>query len=79
MMEKDKFSTIKLNVQGIIDLIAKKKRNEASIKLVEVSEELDELLDFTEDDLDLMEISRYQALLIQLHQKIIALNGHLKS
>ena len=77
-MEKDKFSTITLNVQGIIDLIAKKNRNEATIKLVEVSEELNELLDFTEEDADLIEISRYQALLVQLHQKIIALNGHLK-
>ena len=59
-------------------LLINRNRNEASIKLVEVSEELDELLDFTEEDADLIEISRYQALLVQLHQKIIALNGHLK-
>lgn len=77
-MDKDKFSAIKNNVQGIIDLIASKNRNEANSKLLQVNEELDELLDFSNDDEDLIEISRYQVLLNQLHQKIIALNGQLK-
>lgn len=74
-MQKDKFDAIKNNVQEIIDFIAKKNAREANNKLVEVSEELDELLDFSDDDDDLMEISRYQVLLNQLHQKIIGLNG----
>ncbi|MFE3866495.1 hypothetical protein ACFX5E_00230 [Flavobacterium sp. LS2P90] len=74
-MEKDRFSAIKNNVQEIIDFIAEKNAREASNKLVEVSEELDELLDFSEDDEDLMEISRYQVLLNQLHQKIVGLDG----
>ena len=39
------------------------------------SEELDELLDFAEEDEDLMEVSRYQVLLNQLHQRIVGLNG----
>lgn len=74
-MQKDKFDAIKNNVQEIIDFIAKKNAREANNKLVKVSEELDELLDFSDDDDDLMEISRYQVLLNQLHQKIIGLNG----
>jgi Zn-dependent M32 family carboxypeptidase len=78
-MQKDKFDTIKNNVQEIIDFIAEKNAREASNKLVEVSEELDELLDFSEDDEDLMEISRYQVLLNQLHQKIVGLDGQATS
>jgi Zn-dependent M32 family carboxypeptidase len=74
-MQKDKFDAIKNNVQEIIDFIAERNAREASNKLVEVSEELDELLDFSEDDEDLMEISRYQVLLNQLHQKIVGLDG----
>lgn len=69
-MENDKFSALKKEVQEIIDLIAGKKNKEANNKLVVVSEMLDELLDFSEDDEDLMEISHYQVLLNQLHQKL---------
>ncbi|UFH34731.1 hypothetical protein [Flavobacterium acetivorans] len=76
-MEDHKLNALKANVQEIIDLIANKNATEANNKLVEVSEELDDLLDFSEDDEDLIEISKYQVLLNQLHQKIIALNGHL--
>ena len=71
-MEKDKFSTLKKEVQEIIDLIAGKQKKEANNKLLKVSEILDELLDFSDDDEDLMEISHYQVLLNQLHQKINA-------
>ena len=69
-MENEKFSTLKKEVQEIIDLIVNKQNKEANNKLVEVSENLDELLDFSADDEDLMEISHYQVLLNQLHQKI---------
>ena len=71
-MEKNKFSTLKNEVQEIIDLIASKQNKEANNKLLEVSDLLDELLDFSDDDEDLMEISHYQVLLNQLHQKINA-------
>lgn len=74
-MENEKFSIMKKDVQEIIDFIANKQREQASNKLVEVSNELDELLDFSEDDDDLIEISRYQVLLNKLHQKIIDLDG----
>ncbi|WP_035672091.1 hypothetical protein [Flavobacterium sp. 83] len=74
-MENNKFADLKNGVQEIIDFVANKNAKEANNKLVEVSEELDELLDFAEEDEDLIEISKYQVLLNQLHQKIIALDG----
>lgn len=74
---EDKFTDLKKGVQEIIDLIANRNGREANNKLAEVSEELDELLDFLEDDEDLIEISKYQVLLNQLHQKIIALDGQI--
>ncbi|MGO4903925.1 hypothetical protein [Flavobacterium sp. W20_MBD1_R3] len=74
-MDKNKFNDVKSGVQEIIDFIAEKNAKEASNKLVDVSAELDELLDFAEEDEDLMEISRYQVLLNQLHQRIVGLNG----
>jgi hypothetical protein len=42
----------------------------ANNKLLEVSEKLDFLLDHSEEDEDLIEISKYQVLLNQLFQKI---------
>jgi hypothetical protein len=74
-MENNKFSELKNGVQEIIDLIAHKNYKEANNKLVNVSEELDELLDHSEEDEDLIEISKYQVLLNQLQQKMIALDG----
>ena len=74
-MEKNRFNEVKNGVQQIIDFIAEKNAKEANNKLVEVSEELDEILDFAEEDEDLMEVSRYQVLLNQLHQRIVGLNG----
>lgn len=74
-MENDKFTLLKKNVQEIIDMIANKNGADASNKLVDVSEQLDDLLDFSDDDDDLIEISRYQVLLNKLHDKILALDG----
>jgi len=76
-MDKNKFSELRNGVQEIIDFIAVKNAKEANNKLVEVSEELDEMLDHAEEDEDLREISRYQVLLNQLHQRIVSLNGHI--
>ena len=69
-MKSNKFMVLKESVQEIIDLIALKNFKEANNKLVEVSELLDELLDFSEAEEDLIQICRYQVLLNQLHQKI---------
>ena len=74
-MEKNKFQDIKIGVQEIIDFIAVKNAKEANNRLVAVSEDLDEILDFSDEDDDLREVSRYQVLLNQLQQRIIALNG----
>lgn len=76
-MDKNKFSELKSGVQEIIDFIASKNGREANNKLVEVSEELDELLDHAEEDEELIEISKYQVLLNQLQQRIILLDGQL--
>ena len=75
IMKDDNYLVLKNNVQEIIDLIAAKNATEATNRLVEVSDKLDEILDHSDDDDDLRELSKYQVLLNQLHQKIIALNG----
>jgi hypothetical protein len=77
IMDENKFSELKNGVQEIIDFIASKNAKEANNKLVEVSEELDEMLDHTDEDEDLIEISKYQVLLNQLQQRIVSLNGQL--
>lgn len=74
-MKEDNYLALKNNVQKIIDLIASKNAIEANSKLADVSEQLDDILDHSDDDDDLRELSKYQVLLNQLHQKIIALNG----
>ena len=66
----NKFNDLKVQTQEIIDLIAANNHKEANIKLRDVSELLDEIFDFSDDDADLVEISRYQVLLNQLQQKI---------
>ena len=69
-MSQNPFDQLKIQVQEIIDLMTQKQNREADSKLTEVSEALDELLDHSEDDADLIEISKYQVLLNQLFQKI---------
>jgi flagellar biosynthesis/type III secretory pathway ATPase len=71
-MENEKFGTLKSDVQEIIDLMKIKEYKTANNKLVDASESLDELLDFLEEDDDLIEISKYQVLLNQLQMKINA-------
>lgn len=61
---------LKNKVQEIIDLIAQNNNLEAGNKLIVVSEQLDELLDFAEEDEDLVELSKYQVLINQLFMKI---------
>ena len=73
-MENNDFNILQPEVQKIIDLIAAKNGKEANDKLIEISAQLDDFLDFSDDDADLIEISRYQVLLNQLHQKINELN-----
>ncbi|WP_269240028.1 hypothetical protein [Flavobacterium limnophilum] len=69
-MEKSQFEELKNGVQEIIDLMAAKDHKSANNKLLEVSDKLDDFLDHTDEDEDLIEISKYQVLLNQLFQKI---------
>lgn len=71
-MDIKRYEELKNSVQEIIDLIAANDNKEANNKLTLVSEILDELLDHAEEDVELIEISRYQVLLNQLYQKINA-------
>ena len=74
-MNSNKFNNLKNQVQEVIDLMAIKDFIEPNFKLRDAGEDLDELLDFSEKDEDLIEISKYKVLLNQLEQKInIALN-----
>ena len=73
-MEQNDFNLLQQEVQKIIDLIAAKNGKDANNILVEISQKLDDFLDFSDDDAYLIEISRYQVLLNQLHQKINELN-----
>ena len=69
-MINNQFEELKNGVQEIIDLIAVKDNKSANTKLMEISEKLDDLLDHSEEDGDLMEISKYQVLLNHLFKKI---------
>jgi hypothetical protein len=67
---EDKFIAIKKNVQLIIDYMALQNYSEASIKLIKVSDELDNMIDATTDEVILREISKYQVLLNHLQIKM---------
>ena len=67
---EDKFSEIKKDIQLIIDCMAIKNFSEASIKLIEVSDDLDDMLDETDDEVVMREISKYQVLLNHLQIKM---------
>ena len=67
---EDKFSEIEKDIQLIIDNMAIKNFSEASIKLIEVSDDLDDMMDATDDEIVLREISKYQVLLNHLQIKM---------
>lgn len=64
------FEEIKIGIQNIIDMIAVKDYKSANNKLNEISENLDDLIDLSDEDEDVREISKYQVLLNQLFKKI---------
>jgi hypothetical protein len=55
-MEINKFENLKISVQEIIDFIAAKKFTLAKSKLSKISEALDELIDFTDVESELMKL-----------------------
>ena len=67
---KDRFSEIKNDIQLIIDNMAINNFSEASIKLIEVSDDLDDMIDATDDEVVMREISKYQVLLNHLQIKM---------
>lgn len=67
---EDQFTAIKKEVQLIIDYMAMKHFSQASIKLIEVSDRLDEMLDASNDEVVLREISKYHVLLNHLQIKM---------
>ena len=67
---EDQFTTIKKEIQLIIDNMAIKSFSEASIKLIEVSDDLNDIMDETDDVFVLREISKYQVLLNHLQIKM---------
>jgi hypothetical protein len=59
-----------LEIQKIIDFLALQQKDQANQKLVEVSQVLDDILDATQNDDDLVELHKYQILLNHLNIKI---------
>ena len=64
------FDKIKTDIQLIIDAMAVQNFSDASMKLVDVSDELDDLIDTTEDEETMVEIAKYQVLLNHLQIKM---------
>lgn len=62
--------TLILEIQKIIDFLALNQQEKANQKLVEVSILLDESIDATKNDEDLVELHKYQMLLNHLNIKI---------
>ena len=59
-----------LEIQKIIDFLALHQKDQANQKLLEVSNLLDDIMDATENDEDLVEFHKYQILLNHLNVKI---------
>lgn len=68
-MHKD-FDVLKQEVQLLIDYIGAGNVIAANNKLADAHELLDELIDFVTEDEELIQVSYYQVLLNQLHQKL---------
>ncbi len=71
-MNQEQLTNLNNEIQVIIDAMASKEYKTANNKLVEVSDTIDDLLDTTEDDDFLVEISKYQVLLNHLQIKLNA-------
>jgi hypothetical protein len=69
-MRENQFESIKNHVQDIIDLIVARENPKANIKIAEVNQLLEELVDFSTNDEELIEISKFQLLLSQLETRI---------
>lgn len=69
-MNNQQIVNLKPKIQQIIDLIVAKNIVNATILLSEVNEEIEELIDLTSENSDLIELSKYQMLLKHLQNKM---------
>lgn len=69
-MDANVIGELKIKYQEIIDLIAQKKVVEAALKLSEVTENVNDLIDFAKSDKELQELSPFQILSNHLQLKI---------
>ena len=69
-MHSQQLVNLKPKVQTIIDLLAKKEWKNAQLLQLEVSEEVENLIDEVVSDDHLIELSKYQVLLKHLAPKI---------
>jgi hypothetical protein len=69
-MERPQKIALHLTVQKAIDLIARGELNEAAPVLADARELLEELLDFADDDAELVELGKYGVLLEQLGKRV---------
>lgn len=72
-MDTNAIAELKIKFQEIIDLIAQKKPLEAEAKLIEVTENVNDLIDFASSDKELQELSPFQILTNHLQLKITIL------
>lgn len=71
-MNQEQVIHLNSEIQIIIDAMADKEFKTANDKLVTVSDTIDDLIDTTEDDELLVELSKYQVMLNHLHIKLNA-------
>ena len=69
-MDANAIEELKIKYQEVIDLIAQKKVVEAALKLSEVTENVNDLIDFAKSDKELQELSPFQILSNHLQLKI---------
>lgn len=69
-MISEQIKKLKPKIQQIIDLIVTKNTLNATVLLSEVNDEIEELIDLTAENNDLIELSKYQMLLKHLQNKI---------
>lgn len=69
-MDSTAIAELKIRFQEIIDCIGQKKIAEAEAKLAEVTEKVNDYIDFAKSDKELQELSPYQVLLSHLQLKI---------
>lgn len=69
-MDANAIGELKSKYQEVIDLIAQKKVVEAALKLSEVTENVNDLIDYAKSDKELQELSPFQILSNHLQLKI---------